>query len=138
MIAEAISVRVSVARLKTTLVLVLDELILMSHTVLARDASDMFILLQILLQIGLQELFGVQLSHILHIVRTPGSLVMRWWGVRRCCYHLPLRALMLNSLGDMASRYIPSWCRLAIMHRAVSIFPTTLFMSSMTISMCIL
>ena len=125
MIAEAISVRVSVARLKTTLVLVLDELILMSHTVLARDASHMLVLLQILLQIGLQELLRVQLSHIIDIVGASGSLVARRC-VYRSCYHLGFRAPMLNRLIDVASGDIPPRRLLSpillTVDRAVSIF----------------
>ena len=105
MIAEAISVRVSVARLKTTLILVLDELILMFLQ--AIYVSHMVALFYVLLQIGLQELFRVHFSHIIDIVGASSSLVTRRC-VNRGCYHLSFRALMLNRMIHVTSGDIPT------------------------------
>ena len=52
-VTETVSVGVSVVRLEATLILILDKFVLVLDAVLARDASYMLVLRQILFQVSL-------------------------------------------------------------------------------------
>ena len=55
----------AVVRFYLRVVFVLKHFVFNSHAVLARNARDMLILLEVAIEIGLQELFGVHVSHVL-------------------------------------------------------------------------
>lgn len=56
----------AVARLDSPIVLILKHFVLDFDTVLARDASDMLILLQVLFQVRVEELVGLHTAHIVN------------------------------------------------------------------------
>lgn len=54
-----------VVRLKTAVVLVLQYFVLDAHAVLARDAGDVLVTFQIVLQVRLEEFLRLHVSHVL-------------------------------------------------------------------------